>query len=211
MRLLDLFAGRLGWSRAFLARGWEVVAIDLVVPPEILEGVKFIQADIRDLWYSPKCGFYMLGKYCQVLGFFDGITCSSPCEEFSVFGMKHFHPNPPDPKLGIELFYHAENICRQSGALCVMENVKHAQRFVGPAQNHCGSFYLWGNAVPAIMPQGITKAKWTMNMRGRPGNAAPECWMPAKRRSAILATIPPELSNCVADYFERLLEQRRTA
>ena len=34
MRLLDLFSGRWGWSRAFAARGWECVGVDMVEPPE---------------------------------------------------------------------------------------------------------------------------------------------------------------------------------
>jgi hypothetical protein len=38
LRMLDLFAGRLGWTKAFLARGWECVAVDLVEPPEIPQG-----------------------------------------------------------------------------------------------------------------------------------------------------------------------------
>jgi hypothetical protein len=34
----------------------------------------------------------------------------------------------------------------------VMENVRPARKFVGPATNNCGPFYLWGNAVPAVFP-----------------------------------------------------------
>jgi len=94
-----------------------------------------------------------------------------------------------------------------------MENVRSAQQFVGPAQNHCGSFYLWGNAVPPLLPQGITKAKWKANAlhgrEGKPGNFAPELKWDKQDRKAKLATIPLELSSCVADYAERILEQRK--
>ena len=41
MRMLDLFCGRWGWSKAFADRGWECVGVDLVEPPEIPEGCKF--------------------------------------------------------------------------------------------------------------------------------------------------------------------------
>ena len=34
VRVLDLFCGRFGWSRAFAARGWECVGVDLVEPAE---------------------------------------------------------------------------------------------------------------------------------------------------------------------------------
>lgn len=37
MRMLDLFCGRFGWSRAFTSRGWEVVGIDLVEPRRLKE------------------------------------------------------------------------------------------------------------------------------------------------------------------------------
>lgn len=45
-RLLDLFCGRWGWSRAFAARGWECVGVDLVQPHEIPEGCHFWQFDV---------------------------------------------------------------------------------------------------------------------------------------------------------------------
>ena len=93
----------------------------------------------------------------EVLGNFDFICASSPCEQFSVHGMKHFHPNPPYPELGIKLFNHTRAICEASGVPYVMENVRAAQQFVGQAVNHCGPFYLWGNAVPVLMPQGVNK------------------------------------------------------
>jgi len=194
MRLLDLFCGRFGWSRAFAERGWECVGVDLVAPPEIPEGCEFFHADILNL----NAGDVL----CLSPDF---ICASSPCEQFSVHGMKHFHPDPPHPELGIKLFNHTRLLCEAAGLPYVMENVRAAQQFVGDAVNHCGPFYLWGNAVPTLLPQGISKAKWTMQAN-RPGNAAPECWLPRKRRAAKLATIPAELAACVADYAMRTLE-----
>jgi hypothetical protein len=194
-RMLDLFAGQLGWSKAFLARGWEVVAIDLVRPAEIPKGCTFIQRDILDI----SSGRY--GLPCEP----DFICASSPCEEFSVHGMPHFHPNPKYPELGIKFFEHTRAICEASGVPYVMENVRTAQQFVGPAENHCGPFYLWGNAVPPIFPQGISKAKW-YRRAGKPGNFADALNLSKSRRKALLATIPPELANCVAEYAERIIE-----
>jgi DNA (cytosine-5)-methyltransferase 1 len=137
-RLLDLFCGRLGWSKVFLARGWVCVGVDLVEPPEIPAGAQFIKMDILEL-----------GQVRTLLDEqFDFICASSPCEEFSVHGMKHFHPNPKYPELGIKLFNHTRALCESSGLPYVMENVRPAQKFVGPANHHCGPFYLWGNATP---------------------------------------------------------------
>ncbi len=210
MRLLDLFAGRLGWSRAFLDRGWDVVAYDLTLPSvEIPAGVDYRLQDILTL--TPED----IRRIAP-----DFICASSPCEQFSVHGMKHFHPNPPYPEMGLKLFNHTRYLCESSGVPYVMENVRPAQKFVGNAQHHSGPFYLWGNGVPLLMPQGIQKG----NRQGSGGCAKKlgkeelrvyrkqfEALQVASRSkarqemTAKWATIPPELSSCVADYAERLV------
>lgn len=135
---------------------------------------------------------------------FDFVCASSVCDGFASFGMKHFRPHPPHPELEIKLFNHTRNICEASGSLYIMENVRTAQQFVGQAVNHCGPFYLWGNSVPPMFPQGISKAKW-YRRPGKPGNFADELNLPKAERKAKLATIPPELAACVADYAERII------
>lgn len=202
--MLDLFCGRWGWSKSFSLRGWECVGVDLVRPPEIPNGCEFVQRDILSLGE-----LFMKGD-------FDFICASSPCEQFSVHGMKHFHPNPPYPELGIKLFEHTRRICEESGVPYVMENVRAAQQFVGNAVHHCGPFYLWGTGVPAMMPQGIIKGMTRKAMgqrehKGKPGwntkNEAVDRRLNADGCASIAATIPPELSACVANYAERILEQ----
>lgn len=196
MRVLDLCAGRLGISRVFAARGHQVTAVDLVEPPEIPPGVTFIKADILTLtddWVRDN---------------FDFGWASTPCEQFSVHGMKHFHPNPPFPEIGLKLFNHARQIFEDAGIPYCMENVRPAQNFVGKSQHHCGPFHLWGNGVPILVNQGIVKGysmtREANNLRGRRGHSKAEI-------AALNATIPPELANCVCDYAERLLEMRATA
>lgn len=159
MRMLDLFCGRWGWSKAFAARGWECVGVDLTVPPEMPKGCTFVQVDV----------LLLDADWVRDLKV-DFICASSPCEQFSVHGMKNFHPNPKYPELGIKLFNHTRALCEASGLPYVMENVRAAQQFVGQAVNHCGPFYLWGNAVPPIMPQGIKKGMnrtWNPETRER--------------------------------------------
>lgn len=96
-----------------------------------------------------------------------------------------------------------------------MENVRAAQRFIGDAANHCGPFYLWGNAVPPIMPQGIIKgmtrkALGHYSHKGKPGwntkNESATKRQNGEGAASIAATIPPELANCVAEYAERIIE-----
>jgi hypothetical protein len=187
MRMLDLFCGRWGWSKAFAAREWECEGFDLVAAPEIPENCIFRPFDV------------MLLEADDIRrGRFDFACASPPCEEFSVWGMKHFHPNPKYPENGIRLFNHTRSILEASGVPYVMENVRAAQRFVGNAAHHCGPFYLWGNAVPALMPRGITKGFDHAQTRSA-----------SERKRSHPEIIPPELANCVAGYAERILEQAR--
>ena len=209
-RLLDLFCGRWGWSRAFAERGWECVGIDLTEPPKIPKNCHFVHSDVLTI--------NVANDETDWLRSFDFICASSPCEEFSVHGMKHFHPNPKYPENGIRLFNHTWALCEASGVPFVMENVRAAQAFVGNAVHHCGPFYLWGSGVPPILNQNIKKgwgsyyidANGRKRLQGPTGRARMQ--KGEKRHSRALtanvATIPPELANCVADYAERLLEQR---
>lgn len=202
MRMLDLCCGRFGWGKAFAARGWEVVGVDLVEPPDVPNGCTFLQSDVFE-WRRRD-----LRKY-------DFVCASTPCEEFSKWGMRCFNPNPPHPELGIKLFNYTRFICEGSGALFVMENVRAAQKFVGNAKHHCGPFYLWGNGVPPLMPQGIIKgmtrrAIGHKDYKGQPGwntkNTAASTRLRESSAASMAATIPSELASCVADYAERICQ-----
>ena len=209
-RMLDLFCGRFGWSRAFAARGWECVGIDLVAPPEIPEGCFFVQADILKLTSAEL-------RKCYAPDF---ICASSPCEQFSVHGMKHFHPNPAYPTLGIELFNHTRALCEESGVPYVMENVRAAQEFVGWAQGRSAPFFLWGSGVPPLLPKrcaaknitttGSAYRKAVENgsvtrMRAQiPYNRTSSKSKARASLTAAAATIPSELAAAVVDYAERI-------
>lgn len=134
--MVDLFSGRGGWVKGFQAHGWHCIAIDINPQSENPADV-FIQADIAHLYELPEADFY---------------CCSPPCEQFSVHGMKHFHPNPKWPWLGIALFEHARKLIEATGKPYVMENVRAAQRFIGKAGKQCGSFLLWGSGLPILWP-----------------------------------------------------------
>jgi len=213
--MLDLFCGRFGWGSAFAARGWDVVGIDLVEPPKIPKGCMFYALDILGI---SRIQGWMTGWD------FDFVCASSPCEQFSVHGMKHFHPNPPYPEMGIRLFNHTRQLCESSGVPYVMENVRATQQFVGNAVNHCGPFYLWGSAVPLLMPQGVKKGfqaggsiiqklkridRKALTDYRRLNDLSWSSSGSAKRKefTAQAATIPPELANCVVDYAEAILRQ----
>lgn len=71
----------------------------------------------------------------------------------------------PDPEHGMELVRHCFRICRDSGAMYVVENVSGARRYFapefGPPSWHIGPYYFWG-AAPVLRPQGrFVKGIWS--------------------------------------------------
>jgi hypothetical protein len=139
---IDLFCGKGGWTNGLLEAGFEVYGFDIEPQPDY-KGI-FVQCDILALTADD------LRKYGSSFA-----TCSSPCEQFSVHGMKHFHPNPKYPEMGIKLFNHSRELLEELDIPYVMENVAAARKFVGPSTNHCGPFHLWGPGVPAVMPREV--------------------------------------------------------
>lgn len=219
--LLDLFCGRWGWSRAFAKRGWHCIGVDLTEPPEVPEGCAFIPADVLRLKSYPfqktvalagwqSVGFYSEIWNCQP----DAIVASPPCEEFSVHGMKHFHPNPKYPANGIRLFEHTRALCEASGLPYVIENVRPAQKFIGNSTCHAGAFHIWHNlgnfplhfGHPFRMPKGISKGFGDMSTKHYHENLEK---ISPHIRARNTATIPPELANTVAEFTERILESRK--
>ena len=146
MNAIDLFCGRGGWTDGLMAEGFEVWGFDINPQPEY-KG-HFVQCDILTLTVDD------LRAYKP-----DFAVCSSPCEQFSVHTMKHFHPNPPFPEMGLRLWNHAKMLLECLGVPYVMENVRGAEKFVGKCVNHCGPFYLWGTGIPAVMPKDAFKAR----------------------------------------------------
>jgi hypothetical protein len=198
--MLDLCAGECGWSKSFSMRGWRCVCVDLVRPREIPANCDFRQMDILDIHNN--------WSWIRWLREFDFICGSTPCTEFST--MRNFRPPVPYPELGIKLFNHAQLICEASKVPYILENVAGAGRYVGPARAHCGPYYLWGSGVPPILPQGIIKGMTglAMGLREHKGKLG---WgdrhgKKGQTQTALVATIPPELANCVCDYAERLCE-----
>jgi hypothetical protein len=194
--MCDLFCGKGGWTDAFLAKGWRVRGYDLVQHREY-KG-EFVYKNLLHL-------------RVEEIADADFICASSPCEEFSVHGMKCFHPNPKPPKIGLKLFNHTREICEQSDIPFIMENVRAAQQFVGQAVNCCGPFALWGPGVPLLLPQGIKKGFNSGGSVAKPG--VPRSIIREYRKkhdqhmihgsrqaAAIVAVIAPELAAAVVSY-----------
>jgi hypothetical protein len=204
--MLDVCCGLWGWSHGFALRGWKCIGIDLFQKPGP-QGSRFVYMNI----------FSLTSQWIIENGIQFGCA-STPCMEFAKWGMRMFHTSPPYPAYGIKMFRHVENCFLEAKIPFIMENVRAAQPFLGNAVNHCGPFYLWGTAVPPMMPQGIIKGM-TREAVGYREFKGSDKW---NRQHALIATgskskkrkelvalnsaIPPELAACVANYAERILE-----
>ena len=144
---MDLYCGLGGWADGFMAEGYECIGFDIEAHDYGTGGYpgELRIRDVRSIH-----GSELKDATC--------IVGSSPCQEFSYRAMpwKRAKALPP-PYLGMELFNAQFRIQREASEAAgryipmVVENVRGAQKWVGRAQWHYGSFYLWGD-VPALMP-----------------------------------------------------------
>lgn len=148
---IDLYCGLGGWTEGLLAEGYRVVGFDIerhvygehrypaqLVLQDVLtiDGRQFKDADL--------------------------IVASPPCQAYSYRAMpwKRAKALPPPDNSLFEACFRIQR--EASGAAgrhipLVVENVRGAQKWVGRARWHFGSFYLWGD-VPALMPITVTRS-----------------------------------------------------
>lgn len=138
---IDLFCGLGGWTEGLLSEGFDVVGFDIEVRP--YPGHLVIQ-DARTLHGSQF-------RNAAV------IVASPPCQDYSYRAMPWTRAKalpPPDNELFDTCFRIQREANESSGRYIplIVENVRGAEKWVGPARWHFGSFYLWGD-VPALMPR----------------------------------------------------------
>jgi hypothetical protein len=147
----DLYCGLGGWAEGFLSEGYRVVGFDIEAHDYGTGGYpgELVLRDVRSIH-----GAELVSEY----GIPAVMVGSSPCQEFSYRAMpwKRAKALPP-PHLGIELFEQQFRIQREVSEAAgryvplIVENVRGAQKWVGRARWHFGSYFLWGD-VPALMP-----------------------------------------------------------
>lgn len=160
---IDLYAGLGGWAEGFLSEGWDVVGFDIERHQygEHRYPAQLVLQDVRTLHGS---------QFRNA----DCIVASPPCQKYSWMAMpwslakrevrwQEWERTSPFGD-GLEklnaLFDAAFRIQREASAAAgrpiplVVENVVGAQRWVGSASWHHGSYYLFGD-VPAIMPHTV--------------------------------------------------------
>jgi len=137
---LDLCCGLGGWAEGLLAAGWDVVGVDVEERFRAVYPGRFFCFDLRTLTRAD------FGKMEFLL-----VVASPPCQEFSRHAMpwtRKRNPPPPDKTI----WQVCVRIAREAEAPLVLENVREAQNWMGPARAHYGAQYLWGD-VPAILPR----------------------------------------------------------
>jgi hypothetical protein len=151
---IDLFCGLGGWTEGFLAEGYDVVGFDNTrhVYGEARYPGQLVLQDVLTLH-----GSQFAGAAC--------IVASPPCQAFSWMGMpwslakrevawQRWERNAPIWKGNyhltdlFEACFRIQREATEAAGHCiplVIENVRGAQPWVGPAKGRFGSFYLWGD------------------------------------------------------------------
>lgn len=197
---IELFAGLHGWGEGFIAEGWEVVGFDLFdMATEIgIQRNRDCHLVIQDVLTLDGSQFRNA----------DCLVASPPCQEYSLWGMRMFHPNPPLPNKA--LWQAALRIHSETGRNIpmIIENVRGAQYHWGRAAWKCGPYYLWGD-VPALMPRVPIKRKNVVDdvkngvRRGLQVNARSESGsIDRKRVTAVAAKIPFALAQHIARVYK---------
>jgi len=157
------------------------------------------------------------------------IVASPPCEAYSYMAMpwskakqqiRDYERGVRDVKQLTALFDACFRIQREASEAAghvipmVVENVRGAQRWVGRARWHFGSFYLWGD-IPALMPHGAALKGagdgWFNDAKRKGGSETGRLSQsgsrsPARKAaSAMIAKIPLALSRHIARiYYPRM-------
>ncbi len=164
---VELCAGKYGWAPSFLRLGYQVIGFDVVrhrgYPGEL------VLQDVRTLEGSRL-------RCARV------IVASPPCTEFSSARRAFWGVTE---RADLSVVRACFRIAREARVPIVLENVHGLQQWLGPAIHHWGKFYLWGDGVPALLPQGPRWKDRTKMMHRSP---------------LLRARIPTELSEAVARF-----------
>lgn len=206
---IDLFCGLGGWTEGLLAEGYDVVGFD-IERHEYGEHRYPGQLVIQDVLTLHGSQFKSAAL----------IVCSPPCQEYSYMAMPWRRAKAKAAAIRADetgkmladlnrLFDACFRIQKEASIAagrhipCVIENVRGAIPWVGPARFHVGSFYFWGD-VPALMPTSLPRKQgggWFNDASKSAARQFSSKSLQRKAWSAKIAKIPPEVSTWVAQCF----------
>ncbi len=143
---IELFAGCCTWSAGWLDIGGQALGFDIEHLPHHGPVPDNAQLVLQDVLTLDGAQF----KDASL------ILASPPCQAYSYRAMPWSRAKalpPPSNELFDACFRIQAEACAAAGRYIpmVVENVRGAQKWVGRARWHFGSYFLWGD-VPAIMP-----------------------------------------------------------
>ncbi len=154
---IDLYCGLGGWAEGFISEGYRVIGFDVEAHDYGTGGYpgELVLRDVRSIHGSEF-------KDAAI------IVASPPCQAYSYRAMPWKRAKalpPPDNTLFDACFRIQREASAAAGRYIplIVENVRGAQKWVGRARWHFGSYFLWGD-VPALMP--ITVATVIKNNGG---------------------------------------------
>lgn len=183
---VDLFCGLGGWTEGLMAEGYECLGFD--IEAHEYDGERYPGTlELQDVLTLDGARF----KDATL------IVASPPCQEFSYMampwtrakqiaralrGQDEFPPGYRGSRTVAELtalFDACFRIQREASKAAgrripmLIENVRGAVPWVGPAKWNFGSYYLWGD-VPALMPRALKAVKVPgMDWNGHPAGSKP--------------------------------------
>jgi len=159
---LDLCCGKGGWSAGLLAAGWDVLGVDIKAWEGYPKEADFWLCDVKELH-----GHMLLARQGRKISL---VVASPPCQQFSYFGFpfKRCRELAATVQPDKTIWEACERIGRECGSPTIIENVRNAQKYMGRAKAHYGSFYFWGD-VPALIPCGNPTKGFKNSKDGRNG------------------------------------------
>jgi len=174
MKVLDLFCGLGGWSRAFAEAGHDCTGIDI---KNIGYPYRFIQADLND-WIPDQ--------------HYDVVLASPPCTEFSI--AKKWGWGTQDERVGLDLIYRTFYLIQEiKPKYYVIENVKGLTEFL-PKPTDIIKYNRHKNGKSACLWSNIGKLEFF--------NSMIDCKINITGRKELRALIPYPLSKAVLTKIE---------
>jgi hypothetical protein len=193
---IDLFCGLGGWAEGLLWEGYQVVGFDI-------EAHRF-----REHKYPARLVIQnVLDLHGEQFSEASLIVASPPCQAYSYRAMPWKRAKalpPPDNTLFLAPFRIQQEASAAAGRHIplVVENVRGAQAWVGPADGHFSSYYFWGD-VPPLPMQSYGDAKQGGDWFQEKQSISHFSSKSPRRRagSAIVAKIPLALARHIAHFY----------